>query len=89
LKIKPLNKRIHVEPITDFDLKKQSILIVAELIEKKPDAGKVVAVYPGCDQVNVGDVVLYGHYAGSTILMPDLSEVLLLNIEDVLGVVEA
>ena len=74
--------------IKDFDLKKQSILIVAELIEKKPDAGKVVAVYPGCDQVNVGDVVLYGHYAGSNILLPDLSEVLLINIEDVLGVIE-
>ena len=88
MKIRPLNKRIWVEPIKDFDLKKQSILLVAELLEKKPDAGKVVAIYPGCDQVNVGDVVLYGHYAGSTLLMPDNTEVLLINIEDVLGVVE-
>lgn len=88
MKIKPLNKRLLVEPLKDFDLSKQSRLIVAELIEKKPNAGKVLAVYPGCDQVDVGDVVLYGHYAGSTLLLPDLTEALLVDIGDILGVVE-
>ena len=88
MNIKPINRRIRVEPIRDFDLKKQSILIVAELIENKPDAGKVVAVFPGCEEVKSGDIVLYGKYAGSTLLLPDNTEVLLINIEDVLGVVE-
>ncbi|GAB4247964.1 MAG: co-chaperone GroES [Saprospiraceae bacterium] len=67
MKFKPINDRVVVKPAPAEEKTKGGI-IIPDTAKEKPQRGEVVAVGPGKDgkalSVKVGDIVLYGKYAG-------------------------
>jgi len=65
--MKPINDRVVVKPAPAEEKTKGGI-IIPDTAKEKPQRGEVVAVGPGKDgnlmTVQVGDIVLYGKYAG-------------------------
>lgn len=65
--MKPINDRVVVKP-APADTKTKGGIIIPDTAKEKPQRGEVVAVGPGKDgnlmTVSVGDIVLYGKYAG-------------------------
>ena len=87
--IKPLADRVLVLP-SEAESKTASGLIIPDTAKEKPQKGTVVAVGPGTKdeemQVKVGDVVLYGKYAGSE-LNVDGTDYLMMRQSDILAVI--
>lgn len=65
--MKPINDRVVVKPAPAEEMTKGGI-IIPDTAKEKPQRGEVVAVGPGKEgnlmTVQVGDIVLYGKYAG-------------------------
>jgi chaperonin GroES len=94
MKIKPLADRVVIEPL-QAEEKTSGGIIVPDTAKEKPQKGKVVAVGGGkvtesgekVDlEVKVGDVVLYGKYAGTEVSV-DGSEFLILRESDILAII--
>ncbi len=72
--IKPLADRVVIEPKA-AETKTASGLYIPDTAKEKPQQGTVVAVGPGKKdepmEVKVGDVVLYGKYAGTEVNVED------------------
>ena len=70
MNIKPLSDRVLIQP-NPAEEKTAAGLIIPDTAKEKPLAGKVVAVGPGTSEVKmevqVGDQVLYGKYAGTEV----------------------
>ncbi|MGA1583362.1 MAG: co-chaperone GroES [Saprospiraceae bacterium] len=68
--MKPINDRVVVKPAPAED-KTEGGIIIPDTAKEKPQRGEVIAVGPGKEgnlmTVQVGDVVLYGKYAGQEI----------------------
>lgn len=68
--MKPINDRVVVKP-AQAEEKSAGGIILPDSAKEKPQRGEVVAVGNGKDgkamTVRVGDVVLYGKYAGQEI----------------------
>ena len=66
--IKPLADRVVIEP-QEAQTKTASGLFIPDTAKEKPQQGTIVAAGPGKKdepmEVKVGDVVLYGKYAGT------------------------
>ncbi|MCB9284414.1 MAG: co-chaperone GroES [Lewinellaceae bacterium] len=65
--MKPINDRVVIKP-APAEEKTAGGIIIPDTAKEKPQRGEVVAVGPGKDgnlmTVQVGDIVLYGKYAG-------------------------
>jgi chaperonin GroES len=65
--MKPINDRVVVKPAPAEEMTKGGI-IIPDTAKEKPQRGEVIAVGPGKEgnlmTVQVGDIVLYGKYAG-------------------------
>ena len=87
--IKPLADRVLVLPAQAEE--KVGGIIIPDTAKEKPQRGKVVAVGNGTKDeemiLKVGDVVLYGKYAG-TELENEGEKYLMMRQSDVLAVVE-
>ncbi len=87
--IKPLADRVLVEPQA-AETKTASGIIIPETAKEKPQRGKVVAVGNGKKDhdmtVKVGDIVLYGKFAG-TELKHDDQDYLIMREDDILAIV--
>jgi len=87
--IKPLADRVLVQPM-EAESKTASGLIIPDTAKEKPQKGVVVAAGPGVKdeemQVKVGDVVLYGKYAG-TELSIDGTDYLMMKQSDIFAVI--
>ncbi len=70
LKVKPIADRVLVEP-SAAEEKTAGGLYIPDTAKEKPQRGKIVAVGAGKKDepmtVKVGDVVLYGKYAGTEV----------------------
>ena len=68
--IRPLADRVLVEP-KEAETKTAAGLYIPDTAKEKPQQGTVLAVGPGKKdepmEVKVGDVVLYGKYAGTEV----------------------
>ena len=68
--IKPLADRVIVEP-AEAEQKTAGGIIIPDTAKEKPQKGTIVAVGPGKKDdpmtLKVGDIVLYGKYAGTEI----------------------
>lgn len=87
--IQPLGERVVVLPAQAED-KTASGIIIPDTAKEKPQNGTVVAV-PAEDKENpitvkVGDVILYGKYAGTEITI-DGNDYLIMNESDILAIV--
>ena len=93
--IRPLHDRIVVRR-REEEQKTAGGLLLAGGAQEKPSQGEVIAVGNGqirengdvrALDVKVGDKVLFGQYAGSTVKV-DGEELLIMKESDVLGVIE-
>lgn len=96
MNLKPLSDRILIKPV-ELEEKTESGIIVPDTAREKPMRGEVLAVGPGKItpegktlpmHVKVGDIVMYGKYAGTEFKM-DKKEYLILNESDVLAIIES
>ncbi|HRJ53030.1 MAG TPA: co-chaperone GroES [Candidatus Thiothrix moscowensis] len=95
MNIRPLHDRVVVRRMEE-ERKTASGIIIPDNAAEKPDRGEVLAVGPGkvgddnervAMQVKVGDKVLFGKYAGTTVKV-DGQELLIMREEDLLAIVE-
>jgi chaperonin GroES len=86
--MKPINDRVVVKP-APAEEKTAGGIIIPDTAKEKPQRGEVVAVGPGKDgnlmTVQVGDVVLYGKYAGQE-LTHEGSDYIIMREDDILVV---
>jgi chaperonin GroES len=96
MKIRPLHDRVVVRRV-DEETKTAGGIVLPGKAAEKPSQGEVVAVGTGkiMDSgetrpmgVKVGDKVLFGQYAGSTVKV-DGSELLVMSESEIFGVLEA
>ncbi|RDY59344.1 co-chaperone GroES [Flagellimonas nanhaiensis] len=89
INIKPLADRVLVEP-AQAETKTASGIIIPDTAKEKPQKGKIVAVGPGTKDepmtVKVGDMVLYGKYAGTELKL-DGGDFLIMRESDILAIV--
>jgi chaperonin GroES len=89
VKIKPLADRVLVEP-QQAETKTASGIIIPDTAKEKPQKGVVMAIGTGTKdekmEVKVGDVVLYGKYAGTEINV-DGKDYLMMRQTDILAVI--
>ena len=88
--MKPINDRVVVKP-AQAEEKTQGGIIIPDTAKEKPQRGEIVAVGPGKDgnlmTVAVGDVVLYGKYAGQE-LAYEGSDYLIMREDDILVILD-
>lgn len=86
--IKPLADRVVIEPKA-AETKTASGLFIPDTAKEKPQQGTVVAVGPGKKdepmELKVGDVVLYGKYAGTEVSV-DGKDLMIMKQSDVLAI---
>jgi len=95
MNIKPLGDRVLVKPIEESEQVRGGI-IIPDTAKEKPQQGEVKAVGPGKRgedgtvwpmNVAVGQVVLYGKYAGTEVKI-DGEDYLIMSEGDIYGIVE-
>ncbi|MGC8866229.1 MAG: co-chaperone GroES [Bacteroidales bacterium] len=88
MNIKPLGDRVVIEP-AEAEKKTASGIIIPDTAKEKPQKGTVVAAGPGKKDepltLKVGDVVLYGKYAGTEINI-DGKDYLIMRESDILAI---
>ncbi|MFM8450365.1 MAG: co-chaperone GroES [Haliscomenobacter sp.] len=84
--MRPISDRVVVKP-AQAEEKTKGGIIIPDTAKEQPQRGEVVAVGPGKDgnlmTVKVGDVVLYGKYAGQNVEL-DGVDYLIMREDDVL-----
>ncbi len=92
--VRPLHDRILLRRIEEQEVKKGGI-IIPDTAKEKPQEGEVVAVGEGRRldsgerqpmDVKVGDLVLFGKYSGTDVMIDD-EEYLILREEDVFAII--
>ena len=95
MSIRPLQDRIVVRR-TEEETKSAGGIVIPDSAAEKPSQGEVIAVGPGKKLDNgsvqevdlkVGDKILFGQYAGSSVKL-DGEELHIMNESEVFGVVE-
>ncbi|MBK6962560.1 MAG: co-chaperone GroES [Bacteroidales bacterium] len=87
--VKPLADRVLIEPAA-AEQKTAGGIIIPDTAKEKPQRGTVVAVGPGKKDepvtVKVGDLVLYGKYAGTEISVEG-KDYLIMRESDIVAVI--
>ena len=90
MKIKPLADKVLVQRI-EAEAKTAGGFVLPDTAKEKPQRGEIVAVGPGKDgnlmTVAVGDIVLYGKYAGQE-LNYEGTDYLIMREDDILVVLD-
>lgn len=89
MKFKPLGERVLVERVEE-DTKTKSGIIIPDNAKEKPLMGIVKALGTKAQEgktLKTGDKVLFGKYKGTEIKL-DSQEFIVLELEDILGVIE-
>lgn len=88
--MKPINDRVVVKPAAAEE-KTEGGIIIPDTAKEKPQRGEVIAVGPGKDgnqmTVQVGDIVLYGKYAGQELSYKG-QDYLIMREDDILVVLD-
>lgn len=93
--LKPLGDRIIVKPVSAEEMTAGGI-VLPDSAKEKPQEGEVIAVGPGTQldsgkmvpiDVNVGDRIIYGKYAGTEVKV-GADDYVILRQEDVLAIKE-
>ena len=96
MKFVPLGDRVLVKRTDEEETSEGGIVLPGSAAEK-PSQGEVLAVGPGktldngevqAVAVKAGDVVVFGQYAGSNTVKVDGEELVVLNENEILGVLE-
>jgi len=88
--IKPLNNRVLVLP-DEAETKTASGIIIPETAKEKPGKGTVIVTAKGTEEVpmdvNPGDRVMYGKYAGSEVELEGKTY-LMVRQDDIIGILD-
>ena len=96
MKFRPLADRVLVRR-TDEEQTTEGGIVLPGSAAEKPSQGEVIAVGKGktldngdsqAVSVSEGDLVVFGQYAGSNTVKVDGDELVILNEQDILGVLE-
>jgi chaperonin GroES len=96
MKIRPLHDRVVVRRLEE-ETKTAGGIVLPDSAAEKPSQGEVLAIGPGKTldngdvrvlDVKVGDKVIFGQYAGSTVKV-DGEELLILSESEIFGVLES
>ena len=96
MKFRPLADRVLVRR-TDEEQTTEGGIVLPGSAAEKPSQGEVVAVGAGktldngevqAVSVSEGDLVVFGQYAGSNTVKIEGDELVILNEQDILGVIE-
>ena len=96
MKFVPLGDRVLVRR-TDEEERTEGGIVLPGSAAEKPSQGEVLAVGPGktldngevqAVPVKKGDMVIFGQYSGSNTVKVDGEELLVLNENDILGVLK-
>jgi|TARA_B110000014_G_scaffold1404_1_gene992 chaperonin GroES len=96
MKFRPLGDRVLVKR-TDEEQTTEGGIVLPGSAAEKPSQGEVLAVGPGKSlengelqavAVKEGDLVVFGQYAGSNTVKVDGDELVVLNEQDILGVID-
>lgn len=86
--IRPLADRVLLEP-KEAETKTAGGLYIPDTAKEKPQQGTVIAAGPGKKdepmEVKVGDLVLYGKYAGTEVTVDD-KKYLIVKQSDILAI---
>ncbi|RUM73419.1 MAG: co-chaperone GroES, partial [Sulfurovum sp.] len=82
----PLGDRLLVERVEEPTTTASGI-IIPDNAKEKPSRGKVLAIGSDVEDVTVDDIVVFGKYAGTDLVLED-NEYLVLEVSDVLGVIK-
>lgn len=86
--IKPLADRVVIEP-KSAETQTASGIFIPDKAQEKPQQGTIVAAGPGKKdepmEVKVGDIVLYGKYAGTEVTVDD-KKYLIVKQSDILAI---
>ena len=86
--IKPLADRVLIEP-KEAETKTASGIFIPDTAKEKPQQGTVIAVGPGKKdepmEVKVGDVVLFGKYAGTELAVEEKKYLIVIQ-SDILAI---
>ena len=95
MNIRPLHDRVVIKRMEE-ERTTASGIVIPDSATEKPDKGEIVAVGNGkildngdvrALDVKVGDKVLFGKYAGTTVKVDD-EELLVMREEDIVAVIE-
>ena len=95
MNIRPLQDRVVVRRIEE-DAMSAGGIVLPDTASEKPSQGEILAIGPGkldddgtrrVPDVNVGDKIIFGQYAGSTVKI-DGEELLILTESEIFGVLE-
>ena len=88
IKLTPLADKVIVQQ-AEAETKTASGIIIPDTAQEKPQKGNIVAVGKGTKEnpitVKVGDLVLYGKYAGTEVTL-DGEEYLIMRESDIVGI---
>lgn len=88
--LRPINDRVVIKP-SQAEEKTKGGIIIPDTAKEKPLRGEVIAVGPGKDgnlmNVAVGDIVLYGKYAGQE-LQYEGDNYLIMREDDILVILD-
>ena len=96
MKFVPLGDRVLVRRTDEEETSEGGIVLPGSAAEK-PSQGEVLAVGPGKTDdkgeiqavpVKAGDIVVFGQYAGSNTVKVDGEELVVLNENDILGILK-
>jgi|TARA_B110000305_G_scaffold134219_1_gene149837 chaperonin GroES len=96
MKFRPLGDRVLVKR-TDEEQTSEGGIVLPGSAAEKPSQGEVISVGPGkaldsgelqAIAVKEGDMVVFGQYAGSNTVKIDGDELVVLNEQDILGVLD-
>jgi chaperonin GroES len=97
MSIRPLQDRVVIRRHEEEATSAAGILLTGSAAEK-PNQGEIVAVGPGrvtsngemqAMSVQIGDVVLFGQYAGNNTVKMNGEELLIMNESEIYGVIES
>ena len=84
MNFKPLGDRVLVERVEETNTTASGI-IIPDNAKEKPSEGKVLAIGSDVEEVKEGDVVVFGKYSGTDLVL-DGNEYLVLEVSDILGI---
>ena len=84
MNFKPLGDRVLVERVEETNTTASGI-IIPDNAKEKPSEGKVLAIGSDVEEVKVEDVVVFGKYSGTELVLEG-KEYLVLEVSDILGI---
>ena len=85
MKFQPLGKRVLIQREEETKTTASGIIIPDNASKEKPS---IVEIGKECEGVNIGDQVAFAKYSGSEITLEEDKKYLILNLEDVLGIIK-